>query len=218
MYACCRFGLVVLVTCAIGAARGQDVRSLTRQLGDRDPSVRRKAASALSDLGRDAKAAVPGLTRALSDRDAYVRRFSAQALGRIGPDARSAVPYLAKALKDERREVAEAAVEALGKIRTGAVGPLTDAVKDRGAESLVRRKAIEALGEMGSEARFAVPVLVGVLGDREVRVQAAEALGAMGASARAAIPALKSVSMLKGGGNRDIRQAASRALRQIEQK
>jgi HEAT repeat protein len=212
----CRFALACILVGLSGSVWGQDVRVLTQQLGDRDPSVRRKAASALVDLGPEARAAVPALTKALSDKDTYVRRFAAQALGKIGAPARSAVPALTKALKDEKKEVAEAAAEALGQIRS--VQGLADTVKDKGADVSVRRKAIEALADLGPQAKSAVPVLINALKDREVRVQAAEALGAIGPDAKEAIPALKTASELKGGRNRDIRQAATKALKQIQSK
>jgi HEAT repeat protein len=213
-----RSSLLCLAMSLLGAAQAQEVRELVRQLGDKDSSVRRRAASALIDVGPEAKAAVPSLARALKDPDTYVRRFSAQALGKIGPDARAAVPALGGALKDDKREVAEAAAEALGKIRSGASKPLADAVKDKGTDADVRRKAAEALAELGPEARLAVPVLIAALKDNEVRVQAAVALGAIGPDAKSALPALKTASELKGNRNREFKQAASQALRKIQAK
>jgi HEAT repeat protein len=211
-----QFALVCLVSCVAAGVRAEDVKGLITQLKSRDVEARRKAATALAEAGSEAQPAIPALITALKDQDLYVRRFAAQALGKIGPDAKSAVPALSKALKDDKKQVAEAAAEALGKIRISATGPLADAVKDKGNETAVRRKAIEALGAMGSAAKSAVPVLTDALKDREIQIEAATALGDIGPGAKAAVPALTEASKLKGGKNKAFRKAASDALKKIE--
>jgi HEAT repeat protein len=212
-----RFALVCLVGCLAGRVWAEDVRGLVTQLKSRDVDARRKAATALAEAGPDAKPAVPSLITALKDQDLYVRRFAAQALGKIGPDAKSAVPALSKALKDDQKQVAEAAAEALGKIRVSAVRPLADAVKDKGNETAVRRKAIEALGGMGAEAKSAVPVLTDALKDRDIQVDAATALGDIGPDAKSAVQALTEVTKLKGGKkNKAFKKAAADALQKIQ--
>src|SRR5207249_2064441 len=122
--------MLALGICAVTAVEGAEVRDLIAKLSNKDSDVRRAAAKELSELGSEAKQAVPALTKALRDRDLFVRRFAAEALGKIGPDASDAIPKLALAMNDERKEVALAAVEALGKIGPSAIAALTSAVKD----------------------------------------------------------------------------------------
>jgi eukaryotic-like serine/threonine-protein kinase len=63
-----------------------------------------------------------------------------------------------------------------------------------------RWKAAEALGNMGGQARAAVPALIGLLGDQQevVRWRTAEALGKIGPDAARAVPAL--IRTLSGSG------------------
>jgi serine/threonine protein kinase len=71
-------------------------------------------------------------------------------------------------------------------------------LEDRDASA--RWKAAEALGNMGGQARAAVPALIGLLGDQQevVRWRTAEALGKIGPDAVRAVPAL--VRTLSGTG------------------
>jgi serine/threonine protein kinase len=71
-------------------------------------------------------------------------------------------------------------------------------LEDRDASA--RWKAAEALGNMGGQARAAVPSLIGLLGDQQevVRWRTAEALGKIGPDAVRAVPAL--VRTLSGTG------------------
>jgi HEAT repeat protein len=84
-------------------------------------------------------------------------------------------------------------------------------------DSLVRQNAALALGQIGPDARAAVPALGEALGDSEwaVRRQAALALGHIGVHAHPAIPALQKLS-------RDpdplVRKAAQQALKQIRRR
>ncbi len=81
----------------IGAAA---VPELTKQLNDRDPEVRERAADVLARIGPAAKQAVPDLVAALEDSDEAVRKSAALALGQIGPAAADAVPALMRVMKE----------------------------------------------------------------------------------------------------------------------
>src|SRR5260370_40669517 len=111
-------GAAAAFLCLVVSVQAADVEDLVKQLKDKDPDIRRKAAKELADVGADAKPAVPALVASLKDNDLFVRRFSAQALGAIGPDAQGALPALQKIVKDgnEKKEVQEAAVLAIGKM------------------------------------------------------------------------------------------------------
>jgi HEAT repeat protein len=74
------------------------------------------AARALSDMGPEAKPAVPALLELLKSRDANVRLEAVKTLGAVGPEAAAAVPALREARKDRKASVQQEAGEALKKI------------------------------------------------------------------------------------------------------
>ncbi len=82
-------------------------------------------------------------------------------------------------------------------------------LKDR--DRYVRMHAVAALGQMGPEARSAVPALTEALADRDesIRQWAAYALGQIGPAARAALPALREAL---GDANTFARLKAAEAL------
>lgn len=108
------------------------------------------------------------------------RATGARLLGDCGPVAHAAAPALARLLRDPDGDVQVAAAEAILKIapeasNPEALGALAQAL--RHPDLLVRSRAAEALGGLGSRATEALPAL----GDRaqdpepEVRLAAAEA-------------------------------------------
>lgn len=101
------------------------------------------------------------------------RATGARLLGECGPAALPAVPTLVKLLQYPEGDVRVAAAEALLKISPveGALGVLADAL--RHSDLLVRRRAAEALGGRGSQARIALPALRGAAQDSEPEVRAA---------------------------------------------
>ncbi len=107
--------------------------------------------------------AVPALTAALRDDEATVRRMAAEVLGLIGPVARESVPALAGLLKDTTPAVALAAALALAQIDPTRA---REAVP-RLADSLDTPTAVEALAEIGPDARAAVPALIAALKPRK---------------------------------------------------
>lgn len=216
---------------AVTVAEGAEVADLIAKLKDKDSDVRRAAAKELSELGPDAKSAVPDLSRTLKDRDLFVRRYSAEALGNIGSDAKSAIPGLSMLMNDERKEVQLAAVEALGKIGPDSITALVSAVKDPNKEPAVRGKAALSLGKIGKQARAAVPVFTDILSgkiktgkatkkkgkgnDDDIRVEVATALGAVAkAEDKDAIAALRMVSEGKQK-NKALQKAASDSLKEL---
>jgi HEAT repeat protein len=65
---------------ALGRIGKQAVPHLIRTIQDPDPSVRKRSAFALEQIGPDAEAAIPALERALLDTDADVRSWAKDAL------------------------------------------------------------------------------------------------------------------------------------------
>ncbi len=224
-------GLLFLALTADAA----DVSELIKQLKDKDPDVRRQAASALAEAGADAKPAVNVLILSLRDSDVFVRRFSAQALGNIGPDAAAAMQPLRAVLMNPResKEVQEAAAAALGKLGKGGIETLVATLRDPNKEPEVRRRAVESLAQMGPDAHKAVGPLVDALNgkvaggkkkaapsanakDADIRTDLCTALGEI-ASAKdeAAVKALEMITGDKKNRNKTLKTAANDALRKI---
>ena len=226
-----RVASTALLTACIwfaASADGAEVSDLVAKLKAKDSDLRRAAAKELSELGAEAKSAVPDLTRTLRDKDLFVRRYSAEALGNIGLDAKAAIPALTTAMNDEKKEVAEAAVDALGKIGPDSIAALTSALKDANKDPNVRRKAAVGLGKLGLRAHSAVPAMTDIMtgkvkagkkgkgNDDDIRIEIASALGSVAKSDdAAAIKALKGVSEGKQK-NKALKKAAGDALRQID--
>jgi HEAT repeat protein len=96
-------------------------------------------------------------SRLLADESPKVRWSAARSLGRIGPQASAAVPALIEALKDEDESVRMFAAWALPRVGPQAkdVPALIEAFKGRRGVSGVA----EALGQIGPEAKDALPAL-----------------------------------------------------------
>jgi vesicle coat complex subunit len=121
----------------------RDVNELEKQLQDREPAVRAKAALDLSKHGAAAAKTVPALIEALKSNDSALRQNAALALGRIGPAANQAVPALTQALVDSEWTVRRHAVIALGEIGDPQALPAVLAAA-RDPDSLVRKAAAES--------------------------------------------------------------------------
>jgi HEAT repeat protein len=128
---------------------------------------------------------------------------AARVLGKIGPSAKEAVPVLEKMHRDGTSYEKTAAGFALLKI-TGKkepyLGELVEALR-KGKAADVRVHIIEMLGELGADARPALPALLAILKEKpkeggppfgagDLRNQAAELLGSFGPDAKDAVPDL----------------------------
>jgi HEAT repeat protein len=115
-------------------------------LSDSSPQVRDLAALALKAMGPTAAPAVPELIAALSDPVAYVRAPVADALGAIGPAAGAAVH------------------------------PLAERLLAKDEQGLVLSSIASALGDIGLQAKDALPALQQALSTRRVGAAAQEAI------------------------------------------
>jgi HEAT repeat protein len=137
---------------------------------------------------------VPDLVKRLAGPGTRARADAAQLLALFDLDhLRAARPALTACLRDPDplvRVRAAAALSRLAEARGAALETLTSAA---GGETAVRRAALQALGDMGPDARTAVDAVARRLTDPEpaVRWAAAEALGRIGPAAAAAVPALR---------------------------
>jgi HEAT repeat protein len=163
---------------------------LTAALSDRDAEVRAAAAWRLETAGALTEPAIPKLQAALGDEQEIVRTAAARALGALGPKARSASLALLAALDDPRANVRAEAAQALARIEltAEAIPALTRALRHR--DSYVRAFAAWTLGNLGPEAKDAVPALAAVLGPDDTAGVVAAALARIGPAAAQAVPAL----------------------------
>jgi len=80
---------------------------------DPAPLVRRSAAVALGNMGRDAASAQDALERAVSDPDPAVRQNAARALGQLGADGGAA---LREGVRDQDTQVVRHPATALDRL------------------------------------------------------------------------------------------------------
>ena len=88
----------------------------------------------------------------------------------------------------------------------------------------MRRKAAEALGQIGPDAKSAVPALTSALtggmkkdmNDAEVRTAAAVALGGIGPDAKSALPTLTAIAEAKKGKDKTFKKAVADAIKKIQ--
>jgi HEAT repeat protein len=173
----------VLVSCGEIVTEASDrLPQLIEALGQRNN--RQGAAIALTKIG---KSAVPDLRKALVSEVADVRIWSAYTLGQIGPDASSAVVDLLASLDNSDESLRATTAEALGKIGdSSAAERLVQALQDKNV--IVRQRVILALGKIGSGAVSALPQLIELLSDPDVRIQTRHALIQIG------LPAVKGLT------------------------
>jgi HEAT repeat protein len=194
--------------------RSADVQSAIKDLKSEDQEIRHGAAYHLSEMGAEAKEAVPQLIEVLqSDPSMGIRGEAASALGKIGPAASAAVPAIIAFLKDKQggyeRTYAASALGAIAQQPEIAVPALIDALKNDG-EPVVRRLSARALADFGVNAKAAIPPLIEAIGagDKELREAAAYGLRKIPAGA-SDIPAL--IKLLDDEID-VVREAAARSL------
>lgn len=128
-------------------------------LGDSDSTVRKRAGTALSEVGQ---VAVPGLIMRLSHRSARVREGAALGLASISKQTKKGTQALLEATKDDVPEVRRAAVMALGRAdRAQAVmviSRLIELIHD--PHWPVQLRVAKALGNFGEMAAPAVSPLI----------------------------------------------------------
>ena len=169
-----------------------------RLLADRDPDVRKQAASALHEFPAQAGQITTSLIPLLSDPDSAVRMAAAETLGGFGPQAGAAVPGLIGMLQDPNFLDAESAVQALGEIGPAAVAAVPSLIpflKD--TNSLLVDSAVVAVGKIGPGALDAAPYLLDILKSdlpfgnwAETRIAAAQSITQVGGDLQPALLSL----------------------------
>ncbi len=145
--------------------------ALVELLKDEDSMVRYAAVESLAEIGPEAASVCSALVELLKDERSEVRADAIEALGNIGPAAEEATTAIVWLLNDQGEYVRPNAVTALAKIgpATKVVPALTALLED----SDIRRETVEALGELGTEARTSFPMVVKLLDDDESSVRLA---------------------------------------------
>ena len=180
----------------LGSAAARAIPVLRGILSDKQECeyCRWLAAKTLGSIGEPALSEVPALCRVLADRSDHqnVRTNVAKTLGQLGPMAKNAIGVLVGVLKDtsESRELRTVVAQSIGHF-----GPLaakssvgTLARLATGADRDLQLESIRALGEMGYQARAAIPILanlsLGNTTDPELFEIAVYSLGAIAADAQ----------------------------------
>ena len=196
-----------------GAIFAEDALDLVKQLKNPDNEERRKAAQKLFELKEEAKVVTPDMIAALKkENDVFVKRFLIKALGAAKADPKVAVPILAMMIKDSNPKLIEAAIDSLGSMGAKGVDPLANFIApSKSADSKTKGKdekkgglkvdpvgdlvgkAAQSLGEIGPDAKPAVPALISALKNANARIDAANALGSIGPGAKEAIPKLQEI-------------------------
>lgn len=169
-----RFGLGALYLLGVAScgwfgapqAKDAEVNDLLTRLKHEDPTARRKAAVALGRKAAADEASVAALAAALRDPSEDVSLAAGAALGRLGEKS---APALADALKSEEPHIRLAALDGLVRLGPAAkpavpalVAVLRQPPADAGflgSHAAFRVRAAFALGEVGPDAREALPVL-----------------------------------------------------------
>ena len=147
---------------SFGSDAGPATENLTKLLNASDDEVRAAAANALSQIGPPASGAVSALTKLLSDASPRIRCQAALALKSMGAKSRAAVPELTRALGDSVPYVRAGAADALGAIGPAsrdAVPALIERLRADPRPNYVLDSAIYALGDIGADAKAAIPEL-----------------------------------------------------------
>jgi len=175
--------------------RAADVEEAVQKLYSDNQEDRASAGERLSEMGAEAKPAVPRLTEIVqNDPVMSVRGEAAKALGNIGPAAAPAVPALITFLLDKAGGLERAyAATALGNIQAQAdesVEALAEVVA-HDDQPVVRQLSARALGEFKDKATPAVPVLIEAIrkGNKDLRDAACDGLAQVPAAPRD-VPAL----------------------------
>jgi hypothetical protein len=153
---------------AFGPAAAPANRELAALLADPDPEIRGAAAWALSQVGEKAAAGAPAVAKLLKDADPQVRGFAALALRNMGKGAAATIPELSAALQDPVPSVRMTAASALGSMGQAASSAVPALVAElegsngpeiSGDDVQVIRNICYALGDIGPNARSAIPTL-----------------------------------------------------------
>ncbi len=170
---------VIEVFFNVGPAASQAIPMLTKATASEDAVLRVLAAVALGRIQGEIESAIPVLISALRN-DQFAKKRSwevwlpnmhiigydhrmtaAWFLGEIGPPAKDAVPELTNAMQGKQLWLPVLAARAIWKI-TGRAGNVLNVLSQtlQNPDEIACVLAVQALGEMGADAKPAVPALL----------------------------------------------------------
>ncbi len=182
---------------------------VSKLLTDDDADVRFYAVWTIGSIGPEAKAATPTIIKLMNDKNDSVRRKAAFALGRLAGDPMKTISVLVAAFKDENDDVRQSAGDALSKFGGAAVKPLIGLLKSDSLKA--RLQAATSLGDVGSEAKDAVPLLKDLLLAKE-EANAHHYANVLAKIGKSAVPALDAALH---DSRPNVRQVASQAMVQV---
>lgn len=159
---------------------------------DVNPLVARCAFESMQDLGDKADAAVPEAIRRLQSEDVALRLVVLSSFHTLGPKGAEAVPALAELLSDKSPHVAQLAANALYFIGPASVEALPAIVAQIRAQGwrtpqMLTGSLIDVLGNIGTQAAPAVPLLLEIFSDprvnEQLRIEAIVSIAKIGAPA-----------------------------------
>jgi HEAT repeat protein len=144
-------------------------------------------------LGMKAKPFVPSLMALNRDQDQRTRYLALFALRCLGPEASEALPEMIECLHDPDMTIRSEAAMGIGEIHiepeksVHILMDFLDKYRTDRMQWFPRDDAIRSLAKFGAQARPAVPILIGLLNDREkgIREAATNALREIDADAAA---------------------------------
>jgi HEAT repeat protein len=155
--------------------------------------TRSRAAWALSEMGEDAKAAIPALTALLKNENANAVMDAAKALGSMGAAAKPSIPALIDAMTHPNQEARSALAEAIKRAGPGPeyIPKLIPLLDDKFMQ--VRSTIILTFGYMGEAGKPTIPIIAKHLKDENAwcRMHAAASLARFGPDAKETAAALK---------------------------
>jgi HEAT repeat protein/S1-C subfamily serine protease len=157
--------LVIEALAKIGPDAKEAVPALSDLLKNSDKELRPSILAALTRMGSAAKAAVPAIGDCIDSNEKDISLQALTLLGTLGPDAKDAVGQIIPLFaedegepgKDENKLRAQA-IKTLGKIGKSAVKKLETSAK-QAQNRHVKAGIIEALGEIGPDAKSAAPYI-----------------------------------------------------------
>jgi HEAT repeat protein len=183
---------LTFATCAL-AKDEVDLDALIKQLQDKDPIVRLKAAKSLGKLGSKAKEALPALTDCLKDKDPDVRSVVRNAIESIKAPPEKGNPKLEEILKELKSK--NVTIRLKGAAKLGELGengkPLAQALTEAMMETYprYREKYFEALEKVDPDSQKFILTFLSE-NDPDKKFEAIDGMENLGEDGKACIPVL----------------------------
>lgn len=145
---------------------------------DADANVRKEIARSIGILGIDAKSAVPALAKSLNtDQSVEVRQQAAVSLGKMTGELKSVAEGILTALKAEKEKsvrvlVIQAIANGLGNSLKDHIPALVEQLNQE-PEGEVRLAIVQELGNLGPDAKDALPALNKTTTDVQITIREA---------------------------------------------